>query len=185
MAVRHAMMAKSDPRKNKSQRELEKQRREKDGLQVTKEIEKYSAANYLSYNKNLGPPYRVLMDTSFLNSCIRMKIDIVEGMMDCLLAKAIPYVTECVLTELEKYGQKFRLALKLARDPRVVKLKCTHEHKGYGDDCLIETVKENRIYIVATSDRELRGRLRKIPGVPIMYAGMRKLKVEQLPDALK
>lgn len=33
-------------------------------------------------------------------------------MMDCLYAKCIPYVTDCVLGELEKLGSKYRIALK-------------------------------------------------------------------------
>ena len=42
--------------------------------------------------------------------------------------------------ELEKLGPKFRVALRIARDPRFERLKCTH--KGlYADDCLVERVK--------------------------------------------
>ena len=32
--------------------------------------------------------------------------------MDCLYAKCIPYVTDCVMAELEKLGTKYRVALK-------------------------------------------------------------------------
>jgi hypothetical protein len=50
----------------------------------------------------------------------------------------------------------------------VERLPCTH--KGtYADDCICERVKQHRCYIVATCDRDLRRRIRKIPGVPIMY----------------
>lgn len=42
--------------------------------------------------------------------------------------------------ELEKLGPRFRVALRIARDPRFERLKCTH--KGlYADDCLVERVK--------------------------------------------
>ena len=58
-------------------------------------------------------------------------------MMDCLLAKCIPCVTDCVMAELEKLGSKYRLALRLAKDPRFERLPCTH--KGtYADDCLLQ-----------------------------------------------
>jgi len=40
-----------------------------------------------------------------------------------------------------------------------------------------------RIYIVATNDRDLKRRLRKIPGVPIMSCGNGKYVIERLPDA--
>ena len=80
-------------------------------------------------------------------------------MMDCLYADCTPYITDCVMAELEKLGQKYRVALKIAKDPRVMRLPCTH--KGtYADDCICERVKQHRCYIVATCDRDLRRRIR-------------------------
>lgn len=59
--------------------------------------------------------------------------------MDCLYAKCIPYVTDCVMGELERLGEKYRLALKMIKDPRIEKLPCIH--KGiYADDCLVDRV---------------------------------------------
>lgn len=60
-------------------------------------------------------------------------------MMDCLYAKCIPYITDCVMGELERLGEKYRLALKTIKDPRIEKLPCVH--KGiYADDCLVNRV---------------------------------------------
>ena len=203
-----------------------------------------------------------------------MQIDLVQGMMDCLYAECKPLITECVMAELEKLGQKYRVALKVAKvllltlclahtylsrlalrhvrhhqshmhaqligtnnaslasaesledqaalskqlscttqwsllyhcdvpvwttselhlsgvsgiwfhaliiyaweslsfslgsipvvsfvqDPRIEKLPCTH--KGtYADDCICERVKQHKCYIVATCDRDLRRRIRKV-----------------------
>ena len=62
-----------------------------------------------------------------------------QGMMDCLYAKCIPYLTECVEGELERMGEKFRLALKIIKDSRIERLPCMH--KGiYADDCLVQRV---------------------------------------------
>ena len=84
-------------------------------------------------------------------------------------------------------------------------------HKGtYADDCLVNRVTQVRMhrnlciitiassfqyqmsqlppllqhkcYIVATCDRDLKRRLRKIPGVPIMYVSQHRYTVEQMPD---
>ncbi|KAG4394211.1 hypothetical protein GLYMA_03G254200v4 [Glycine max] len=89
-------------------------------------------------------------------------------MMDCLYAKCTPCITDCVMAELEKLGQKYRVALRIAKDPRFERILCTH--KGmYADDCLVERVTQHKCYIVATCDRDLKRRIRKIPGVPIMY----------------
>lgn len=36
-------------------------------------------------------------------------------MMDCLYAECTPCITDCVIAELEKLGQKYRVALKVAK----------------------------------------------------------------------
>jgi hypothetical protein len=46
---------------------------------------------------------------------LRLQIDLVAGMMDCLYAECIPCITDCVIAELEKLGQKYRVALKVAK----------------------------------------------------------------------
>ena len=91
-------------------------------------------------------------------------------MMDCLYAKATPVITDCVMAELEKLGPRYRIALRIARDPRFERITC--DHKGtYADDCIVNRVMQHKIYIVATNDVDLKRRLRKIPGVPIMSCG--------------
>ena len=44
-----------------------------------------------------------------------MQIDLVKGMMDCLYAECKPCITDCVIAELEKLGQRYRVALKIAK----------------------------------------------------------------------
>jgi U3 small nucleolar RNA-associated protein 24 len=84
--------------------------------------------------------------------------------------------------ELEKMGPKYRIALRIARDPKFERLPCMH--KGtYADDCIVQRVTQHRCYIVATCDKGLKQRLRKIPGVPIMYIAGHKFTVEQMPEA--
>jgi U3 small nucleolar RNA-associated protein 24 len=110
----------------------------------------------------------------------------------------IPCVTDCVMAELEKLGHKYRVALRhvthyllsshfltfgsrVARDPRFERLRCTHPGT-YADDCLVQRVTAHKCFIVATCDRELRRRIRQIPGVPLMYIVRRQYAIEQLPD---
>jgi len=86
------------------------------------------------------------------------------------------------MAELEKLGRKYRVALRIAKDPRFKRLGCLH--KGtYADDCLVERIQQHQCYIVATCDRDLKRRIRKTPGVPIMYISQRKFTVERMPDA--
>jgi hypothetical protein len=53
---------------------------------------------FLSHNTDLGPPFRVLVDTNFINFSIQNKIELVQGMMDCLMAKC-----ESPITIFQKY----------------------------------------------------------------------------------
>ncbi|TWW72186.1 rRNA-processing protein FCF1 -like protein [Takifugu flavidus] len=141
-------------------------------------ISKYPSCLFFQYNTQLGPPYHILVDTNFINFSIKAKLDIVQSMMDCLYAKCIPYITDCVMAEIEKLGMKYRVALRIAKDPRFERLPCTH--KGtYADDCLVQ---RHKCYILATVDRDLKRRVRKIPGVPIMYISNHRYNIERMPD---
>lgn len=42
---------------------------------------------------------------------------------------------------------------------------------------------QHKCYIVATCDRDLKRRIRKIPGVPIMYISQHRYSIERMPDA--
>ncbi|KAB5527157.1 hypothetical protein DKX38_021004 [Salix brachista] len=160
---------------------------------LPRNVPQVSSALYFSYNTALGPPYRVLVDTNFINFSIQNKLDLEKAMLDCLYAKCTPCITDCVMAELEKLGQKYRVALRnfddgclclnrIAKDPRFERLPCIH--KGtYADDCIVERVTKHKCYIVATCDRDLKRRIRKIPGVPIMYITQHKYSIERLPEA--
>ena len=148
----------------------------------TRHIPQVSSAMFFKYNEQLGPPYHVIVDTNFINFSIKNKLDITKSMMDCLYAKCTPCITDCVMAELEKLGPKFRIALKIAKDPLFDRLPCMH--KGtYADDCIVQRVTQHKCYIVATCDRDLKRRIRKIPGVPIMYLSQHKYTIERMPDA--
>jgi U3 small nucleolar RNA-associated protein 24 len=86
------------------------------------------------------------------------------------------------MAELEKLGPKYRIALRIARDERWERLQCSHQGV-YADDCIVDRIMKHKIYIVATNDRDLKRRIRKIPGVPIMSVARGKYVIERLPDA--
>lgn len=72
----------------------------------------------LCCSDQLGPPYHIILDTNFINFSIQNKLDPIKASMDCLFAKCTIYITDCVMAELEKLGQKYRVALRIAKDPR-------------------------------------------------------------------
>ncbi|KAI0977336.1 Fcf1-domain-containing protein [Xylaria venustula] len=150
--------------------------------QVVREIPQMPSALFFQHNQALKPPYSVLVDTNFLSHTIQRKLPLLESMMDCLYAKCIPIITSCVMAELEKLGPKYRMALRIARDERWERITC--DHKGtYADDCIVDRVMQHRVYIVATNDKDLVRRIRKVPGVPIMNVARGKYVIERLPGA--
>ncbi|KAJ5219777.1 hypothetical protein N7468_008981 [Penicillium chermesinum] len=168
-----------DSRLKENQNE-QKSKNTKDDL--VREAPQAPSSLFFQYNTALTPPYSVLVDTNFISHTIQHKLDIIPTMMDCLYAKCIPVITDCVLAELEKLGPKYRLALRVAKDPRFQRIKC--DHKGtYADDCLVDRLVKHRVYIAATNDRDLKRRIRKIPGAPIMSVARGKYVIERLPDA--
>lgn len=137
---------------------------------------------FFQHNTALQPPYQILVDTNFLSHTVHNKLELLPSLMDCLYATCRPIITSCVMAELEKLGPKYRIALKIARDERWERLECSH--KGtYADDCIVDRVLKHRVYLVATNDRDLKRRLRKIPGVPIVNVAKGKYVIERLPDA--
>ena len=46
-----------------------------------------SSSLFLQHNTALVPPYRVLIDTNFINFSLQNKLELISGMMDCLFAK--------------------------------------------------------------------------------------------------
>lgn len=155
--------------------------KKKDDPELTRSVPQVSSALFFQFNQAIKPPYQVLIDTNFFNFSIQKKIDIVRGLMDCLYAKCIPMVTDCVMAELEKLGPKYRIALKLAKDPRIQRVKCSHGGT-YADDCLVNRVIQHKCYIVATNDADLKRRIRKVPGIPLMSVGAHNYVIERLPD---
>uniref|UniRef100_A0A3L7IMU9 Uncharacterized protein n=1 Tax=Cricetulus griseus TaxID=10029 RepID=A0A3L7IMU9_CRIGR len=142
-----------------------------------REVPQHPSYLFFQYNTQLGPPYHILVDTNFINFSIKAKLDLVQSMMDCLYAKCIPSL---------KLGQKYQVALRIAKDPGFDRLPCTHKGTYADDDCLVQRVTQHKCYIVATvdtnSNEEEYRRIRKIPGVPIMYISNHRYNIERMPD---
>uniref|UniRef100_A0A3Q3WQS8 PIN domain-containing protein n=1 Tax=Mola mola TaxID=94237 RepID=A0A3Q3WQS8_MOLML len=167
--VMKRMISLKDQRIKVKDRAKEKEIKKKDPSQIKeREVPKQPSCLFFQYNTQLGPPYHILVDTNFINFSIKAKLDIVQSMMDCLYAKCIPYITDCVMAEIEKLGMKYRVAFRIVKDPRFERLPCTH--KGIYQKC----------YILATVDRDLKRRVRKIPGVPIMYISNHRYNIERM-----
>ncbi|KAE9454431.1 hypothetical protein C3L33_13672, partial [Rhododendron williamsianum] len=107
-------------------------------------------------------------------------LDLEKGMMDCLYAKCTPCITDCVMAELEKLGQKYRVALRYV--PMILQdtylgssweicfclffnqIALLHPSLFFLLTKLREMFvwKQHKCYIVATCDRDLKRRIRKV-----------------------
>jgi U3 small nucleolar RNA-associated protein 24 len=79
------------------------------------------------------------------------------------------------------YELPFSISLRrIAKDPRFETIPTDSE---YTDDEIVNLVTSHKCYIVATCDRDLKRRIRKIPGVPIMSVAQHKYIIERMPEA--
>mmetsp|Transcript_14020 Transcript_14020/g.42397 ORF Transcript_14020/g.42397 Transcript_14020/m.42397 type:complete len:202 (+) Transcript_14020:48-653(+) len=185
--VKHAQVKKiispKDTRVKAGKEAVAKKAKRDEAQDKTKNVEQVPVSMFFAHNSALGPPFHVIVDTNFLNFSIKNKIDVVKGMMDCLLAKCIPVVLDSVVAELEKLGARYRVALKLAKDPRFLRMPSYLSKGTYADDDIVEHVRVHRCFVVATCDKDLRRRIRKIPGAPIMFIKARRYTIERMPEA--
>lgn len=137
----------------------------------------------LILNTAIRPPYNVILDTNFINDCVRKKLVLEEVVSGCLEANVKLFVPECVFAELEKLGRVYRVALNMVKAMPTTTLKCLHRGT-YADNCILQRVKEFKCYIVATSDTNLRQRIKKEPGVPIVYFRGSRCVVEHFAGVL-
>ena len=75
------------PVQKKQEEEKKESKRSKLTKMEIKKIEKERVSLFFSHNKELGPPYQVILDTNFINFSIQYKMDILQEMMNALLAK--------------------------------------------------------------------------------------------------
>ncbi|CAO2630667.1 rRNA-processing protein FCF1 homolog [Lemmus lemmus] len=116
-ATMKRMLSLRDERLKEKDRLKPKKKEKKDPSAFKeREVPQHPSCLFFQYcNIQLGPPYHILVDTNFINFSIKAKLDLVQSMMDCVMA------------EIEKLGQKYGVALRIAKDPRFDQLLCTKE----------------------------------------------------------
>lgn len=162
---------------------LAKIKREEEPEKETEDIVSSTEEERASVFTQIRPPYKVILDTNFINDCIRRKMDLTEALSKCLDANVQLFVPECVFAELEKLGKLYRIALNMIKNTEINTLKCIH--KGtYADNCILERVTEFKCFVVATSDTNLRQRIKKKVGVPVVYFRGHKCCAERIAVGL-
>ncbi|XP_032678148.1 rRNA-processing protein UTP23 homolog [Odontomachus brunneus] len=153
-------------------------------------------SRYKKARKNLGfyvnnykfyQPFQVLIDGTFAFAALENKFNIQDQLAKYFQSEVKLLTTLCIITETEKLGLFSSVvngAMQIVKQYAVH--KCGHEKKPTsGLKCLQSMIgKDNSSrYIVATQDRELQDKLRKIPGVPIIYLHGRAPTLESPSEA--
>lgn len=79
--VRSTLTSKSNQKAAESARKVEEEKKKRRQVMP-------ASSMFFQHNSALGPPYRVIVDTNFINFSLQNKIELVQGMMDCLYAKS-------------------------------------------------------------------------------------------------
>ena len=114
---------------------------------------------------------QAILDTNFILSCIRNKIDFFEEIPMMGLTIIIP---EQVIDELNKIAeskQEAKLAIKLLEKN---KFKKVNLENNYVDKGLEKFAKDNKTAVIATLDRELK---KKLKNQKLIIRGKKKLEL--------
>jgi len=98
---------------------------------------------------------KVLLDTSFILSAIRNKIDFLDGIKNLGLTPIIPKQVLVEVKGLAKLKIESELALKLLKKVKIIDLKTKNTDKG-----IINYAKKNPNLIIASLDREIKKQLK-------------------------
>ncbi|OQS05519.1 rRNA-processing protein [Thraustotheca clavata] len=132
----------------------------------------------------IKPPYKVLLDGNFIAMCIKMNVDIATRVPKFLQTDKCHFiVTQAALEELKLLSSSdtaMMQAWTLAKTFQTVDLK-----EDNVTNATLNAVGErnDRKYIVATQETELRSALRRVPGVPLIYLNRSVLVFEDMSEA--
>ncbi|QEU60364.1 Utp23 [Kluyveromyces lactis] len=130
-------------------------------------------------------PYQVLVDDQLVLETFNSSFDFVKGLQRTLQAEVKPMITQCCMQSL--YQTNNQGAIDAAK--QFERRRCNHDPKEPKSvlECLTSVVdvngKNKHRYVVATQDVEIRRRLRKIPGVPLVYMNRSVMVMEPLSNA--
>src|SRR3989344_2998743 len=116
---------------------------------------------------------RVLLDTNFILTCLKQKIDFTEESLFMGFKIVIPKQVIEELKILEKRGKKYNagFALKLLKKENFEEIDL---HNEKTDRAIINFAKKNPEIIVATLDKKIQ---EKIPNKKLIIRGKKKLEI--------
>ncbi|TMW94182.1 hypothetical protein EJD97_010650, partial [Solanum chilense] len=131
-------------------------------------------------------PFKILCDGTLVCTLVVKDIPLKTALENSLGARVELFTTRCLLAELEfvllSKTLEAESLLPISKALEAAKSLCTVARCGHktwkrAEDCITEVIgqKNSQNFVVATEDGHLRGRLRKIPRVPLISAVGEKL----------
>ncbi|KAJ8107132.1 hypothetical protein OPT61_g9079 [Boeremia exigua] len=144
------------------------------------------------YELNFGfrEPYQVLLDSSILQDAYKFKIDLVGRLEKVLGAKVKPMITQCDMRHL--YTAKPKNETLILQAKEYERRRCGHhelEEPLSTLECLSSVVdpkgsgSNKHRYVVASNEKEVRSKMRRIPGVPLIYINKSVVLMEPMTSA--
>ncbi|KAG2196690.1 hypothetical protein INT46_009613 [Mucor plumbeus] len=130
-----------------------------------------------AYSVGFGfrPPYQILMDGDFCKAALEKQVYIKDELPFLMGDVTRLVVTECILQDIKSKGHDFTSAYILAKKSEA--RRCPHKDSPVSSyQCIRDLVgAENKLHFcVATQNPKLKDRMRKIPGVPIIYVNVKQ-----------
>ncbi|XP_037951932.1 rRNA-processing protein UTP23 homolog [Teleopsis dalmanni] len=152
-------------------------------MKISRLKKSHKILQYFATNFNYREPYQVLIDATFCQAALQNKIIIEEQLKKYFQTQIKLLTTQCIILEAESLGAPLTGATKIVKKFHVH--KCGHEGKPVtAAECIKSMTKDSR-YIVATQDRTLQDRLRKVPGRCLLYLHKATPVLEEPSNASK
>lgn len=130
-------------------------------------------------------PFQTIIDDEIITTCVKSSYDLVKGIDRTIQSESKPMITQCCIQAL--YQKNNQEAIDLAK--RFERRRCNHPPKNplKPAECIesitsINGANKHR-YIVATQNYDLRKKLRKVPGVPLIFMNRSVMVMEPLSQA--
>lgn len=130
-------------------------------------------------------PYQVIVDDQIVTETDGSKYDLYKGLERTLQAEVKVMITQCCMQALYASGNQH--AIESAK--RYERRRCNHPPKDPKTpmECIESIVNINGVnkhrYIVACQDIDIRRKLRRVPGVPLVHLNRSVMVMEPLSDA--
>lgn len=127
-------------------------------------------------------PYQTIVHSDLVLLCQGASFHLTKGVNRTIQGEIKPMITQCCMQALYASGNQAAIDIAKSYERR----RCNHPPKAplEPSDCVesivnVDGVNKHR-YIVATQDHELRKKLRKVPGVPLVYMNRSVMVMEPL-----